>query len=210
MSADMNLIESLVADLAPVAPLRRRRYWGGIGLSAAASILMLVSWLGLRHDIPALSMSMVMMWKMAVTLLLGLTLSVIVLRASLPGQRIGGGVLAVLAAVLALFWLPGMMALMGGGEIMALLPSGKSCLLFVSLAALLPLAVFLVWLRRAAPVHPVRSGALAGCAAGAFGAFAFAWHCPHNEFQYVSVFYTLPGLWLAGVGAVAARILCRW
>jgi hypothetical protein len=204
------LIDSLVADLTPVKPLRASRFWllvaGGIALSVGG----LVASLGMRPEVARVALTPVMFWKFAATLLLGLTLSVLVLRHSRPGQKTGHiDVLLVLLA-LGLFWLPGLTGLMWSNGAGVVGERFSGCLKFVSLAALLPLAGFMIWLRQAAPVQLLVAGALAGCAAGAFGGFAFAWYCPHDAYQYVSVYYSLPALWLSALGAGVARFICRW
>jgi hypothetical protein len=204
------LIDRLVSDLVPVKPLRVSRFWLLVAGGLVLSVVLMVARLGMRPEIAVVALTPVMFWKLAATLLLGITLSLLVLRHGRPGGKATHVDVMLVLLALALFWMPGITGLLWSNGAGVFGESFTGCLKFVSLAALVPLAGFLIWLRRAAPVYPLRAGALAGCAAGAFGGFAFAWYCPHDAYQYVSFYYSLPALWLSAIGAVATRILCKW
>ncbi len=204
------LIEDLTANLSPVRPLRPVQFWLMTGATLGVALAVIVMRIGLRSDFAGTVQSLPLVWKMLAPLALTGVLSLLVLQASRPGARITMGHWIALAGVVTLFWLPGLIGLVRyhGAAVFDVDP--RACLTYVSMAAIVPLIGYLSWLRYAAPVHPMRAGALAGFAAGAAGAFAFATHCPHLEYQYISTFYSLPAFALAGIGAVAAKLLCKW
>lgn len=204
------LIDNLVADLVPVNRLRPMQFWGLAGLAGLASVAAILMNVGLRADFAGTLQSLPLLWKTLATLALAIVLSLFVFRASQPGTRIGTYHWLVLAMLLAIFWIPGAIGFVRHEGNAVLNVDPRTCLGCIAAAALIPLAAYLFWLRKAAPVHPARAGALAGLAAGAIGAFAFANHCPHLEYQYISVFYTLPSLLLAAIGALLAKWFCTW
>ncbi len=210
MSDMTKAIDHLVANLAPVRPMQRTHFAAGVVMTMITSA-MLILWLtGPRADFTASVSSLPLIWKTLAPLALAMLLSVVVLQASRPGAQITGWHWLTLGALLTIFWIPGAVGFVRFDGAAVLDTDPRGCLYYVTLAALVPLGFYLAWLRRAAPVHPVRAGALAGFAAGAIGAFAFANHCPHTEYQYVAIFYSLPSFWLAAMGAIAARFLCKW
>jgi hypothetical protein len=204
------LIDTLVSQLMPVSPQRSSRFWGILLLTVSASVLFILFRLDARSDFLTSLQTWQQVWKTLTPLALGLTLSLLVLHSSRPGVRIGMAHWPVLFLLLAIFWGPGIFGFIdtNGRGVLDLNPA--RCLQYVTLAALLPFAAFLSWLKQAAPTHAVRAGTLAGCAAGAFGAFAFANYCPLIATDYISVYYSMPSIFLAGAGAVAAKYLCRW
>jgi len=74
-----------------------------------------------------------------------------------------------------------------------------------------PLLLALLWmLRGLAPTRLRLSGAIAGFAAGAMGAFAYTLHCPELAPAFVAVWYVLGMLIPAAAGALLAPRLLRW
>jgi hypothetical protein len=205
-----NLINSLVNDLAPVKPMRSLSFTLLTAVSVLAAVALIIASLGMRGDFWTSLQSLPLMWKTLTCLALSILLSFLVLNNSRPGGLPASRYVFLLGGLLLLLWIPGILAFLGDGGRFLSGVSPMACLSFITLAGLLPLSAFLVWLKRAAPTRPIRAGALAGCAAGAIGAFAFANHCPHQEYEYISLYYSLPSLWLAGIGAAAARFLCKW
>jgi hypothetical protein len=205
-----NLIETLVSDVTPVRAQRALHFWLIMSLAVAMAVFFIIVETGARSDFVASLQTAVLLWKTLAPLMLGVSLSFLVLQSSRPGVPIRRYHWIIIGGLLALFWLPGVVGYVGsaGQGIWSLDP--RACLMYVTFAALLPFGVYLLWLRKAAPTHPLRAGALAGCAAGAFGAFAFANHCPRVELDYIAMFYSLPALGLACLGAVTAKWLCRW
>jgi hypothetical protein len=84
------------------------------------------------------------------------------------------------------------------------------CLLSIPIIAIVPFAVIIWALRRAAPTDLVRAGALGGMAAGAVSATAYAFHCVDDSLPFVALWYggTIALCTLAGA-TLGSRLL-RW
>jgi hypothetical protein len=84
------------------------------------------------------------------------------------------------------------------------------CLLSIPIIAVVPFAVTIFAVRRAAPTNLVRTGAVAGLIAGAVSAMAYALHCRDDSLPFVAVWYggTIVLCTLAGA-ALGPRLL-RW
>jgi len=84
------------------------------------------------------------------------------------------------------------------------------CLLSIPIIAIVPFAVIIWALRRAAPTDLVRTGALGGMAAGAVSATAYAFHCVDDSLPFVALWYggTIALCTLAGA-KLGPRLL-RW
>jgi hypothetical protein len=84
------------------------------------------------------------------------------------------------------------------------------CLLSIPLIAIVPFAVSIWAVRRAAPTDLVRTGAFAGLIAGGVSAMGYALHCMDDSLPFVAVWYggTIVLCTLAGA-ALGPRLL-RW
>ena len=84
------------------------------------------------------------------------------------------------------------------------------CLLSIPIIAIVPFAVTIFAVRRAAPTNLVRAGAVAGLIAGGVSAMAYALHCTDDSLPFVAVWYggTIVLCTLAGA-ALGPRLL-RW
>ena len=84
------------------------------------------------------------------------------------------------------------------------------CLLSIPIIAIVPFAVIIAAVRRAAPTNLVRTGAFAGLIAGGVSAMAYALHCTDDSLPFVAVWYggTIVLCTLAGA-ALGPRLL-RW
>ncbi len=72
------------------------------------------------------------------------------------------------------------------------------------------LAGSLIALRRGAPEHPARCGAVAGLVAAGFGAAIYSLFCIEDSPLFYGVWYTLSILFVTSIGAIAGRSLLRW
>ncbi|MBI2254175.1 MAG: DUF1109 domain-containing protein [Proteobacteria bacterium] len=84
------------------------------------------------------------------------------------------------------------------------------CLTLVPLISLAPLVAALAAMRRGAPQSPMTAGAIAGFAAGGFGAFIYSMHCDNDSPFYVAIWYFSAILIVTALGAVLGRSLLRW
>ena len=84
------------------------------------------------------------------------------------------------------------------------------CLVSIPVVAILPFAVSIWAVRKAAPTNLVRAGAFAGLVAGGVSAMAYALHCTDDSLPFVAVWYggTIVLCTLAGA-ALGPRLL-RW
>jgi hypothetical protein len=84
------------------------------------------------------------------------------------------------------------------------------CLLSIPIIAIVPFAVTIFAVRRAAPTNLVRAGAVAGLIAGGVSAMGYALHCTDDSLPFVAVWYggTIVLCTLAGA-ALGPRLL-RW
>ena len=84
------------------------------------------------------------------------------------------------------------------------------CLLSIPIIAIVPFAVSIWAVRRAAPTDLVRTGALAGLIAGGVSAMGYALHCTDDSLPFIAVWYggTIVLCTLAGA-ALGPRLL-RW
>jgi hypothetical protein len=84
------------------------------------------------------------------------------------------------------------------------------CLLSIPIIAIVPFAIAIWAVRRAAPTNLARAGAFAGLIAGGVSAMAYALHCTDDSLPFVAVWYggTIVLCTLAGA-ALGPRLL-RW
>jgi hypothetical protein len=84
------------------------------------------------------------------------------------------------------------------------------CLVSIPIIAIVPFALTMWAVRRAAPTNLVRTGAVAGLVAGGVSAIAYALHCTDDSLPFVAVWYggTIVLCTLAGA-ALGPRLL-RW
>ena len=207
-------IGRLVDDLEPVAP---RRVWHDAVLLAAVALVQLALALAFgnqRADLAEAMRGGMFWWKMLTCLGLALAGGVAVLAALAPETRarpLWRGLAAVTAVALLIGAALTGVAAVSAPLMLRLDPrDGVECLVWSMLMAL-PLMATIVYLaRRAAPTRPRATATAAGIAASGWGAFVFAWSCPHADPLYVLVWYG--GAML--LGAVAARLLLtpvlRW
>lgn len=84
------------------------------------------------------------------------------------------------------------------------------CLLSIPIIAIVPFAVSIWAVRKAAPTNLARAGAFAGLVAGGVSAMAYALHCTDDSLPFIAVWYggTIVLCTLAGA-ALGPRLL-RW
>ena len=208
-----DLIAALAADTPPTGPsIGKGLAWAMLASIPAAALVMQVS-LGMRADFVASLSDPRFLFKFAVTGTLAVLTVCSVLRLARP-QSGGGGLRAAIAASCLLLacgvalellvlpeplWMP---RLVGRNAL--------TCLTFVPLISLAPLALVLLALRRGAPAAPARAGLAAGIASGALGAFFYAAHCPDDSPLFVAVWYSIGIAIVALTGAILGRRLLRW
>lgn len=84
------------------------------------------------------------------------------------------------------------------------------CLLSIPIIAIVPFAVIIAAVRRAAPTNLVRAGAVAGLIAGGVSAMAYALHCTDDSLPFVAVWYGGTMVLCTLAGAALGPRLLRW
>lgn len=208
-----DLIASLSAEASPIRPgFLRRGVLAGLAGGGLATLLTFAAFWGLRPDLAQALAVPVLAAKSALPALLALLGLPLVLSRARPGgrSRLGSLIWALplaLAAIVAVAFV--------ATPPTARLPEflGASigpCLASIPALSAPILAGLLTGLRRGAPEHPARCGALAGLAAGGAGAAIYSLHCIEDSPLFYGTWYVLAIALVAGLGALAGRWLLRW
>ncbi len=187
----------------------------GIALVAAAVValgLMLVG-LGIRMDLMTTRALMFLLLKLAFTVGVVGVSSVYLMRLARPGgERKTSSILAMLpfAAILLLAAISLGLAPSSHWDEMVMGDEWLECLLSIPIIAIVPFAVIVAAMRKAAPTNLVRTGAFAGLISGGVSAMAYALHCTDDSLPFVALWYggTIVLCTLAGA-ALGPRLL-RW
>ncbi|QAU44090.1 NrsF family protein [Bradyrhizobium guangzhouense] len=84
------------------------------------------------------------------------------------------------------------------------------CLVSIPVIAIVPFAIAIWAVRRAAPTNLVRTGAFAGLVAGGVSAMAYALHCTADSLPFVAIWYGGTIVLCTLAGAVLGPRLLRW
>jgi len=190
---DKTLIDSLVADAAPV-----RRLWPtparwAVWLALCAALALVVTW-----SIPPRTGVARLSGELAAALLAILVWSALALRAAVPGQTPRGGRIALALAVA----LSPMLLWHAASGPASFIANGVPCAERTLALALLP-AVAMLWaVRRGAPLAPRRTAALSGGAGLLTAYLLMRVLCPVDEPAHLLAWHVLPIV--AGIGLAAA------
>jgi hypothetical protein len=205
------LVEALARDAKAVhRPIERH-----LAVLAAVGFLLAATgfaWaLGPRKDIVVALSSPFFLLKMAVVLLLALTVFPMISAAARPGAKVPVQLLWLVLVVIGIgiaadlgTWGPGQSSqrLMG--------TNSYACLSVLPTLSALPLALVLAGLRQGAPTWPGLAGALAGLFAGSLGAILYAIHCTDDSPLFIATWYPLAIGLVSLLGAAIGRIVLRW
>jgi len=180
---------------------------------AAVALGLVFAVLGLRTDLTTIRATIFMLLKIAFALaVIGVAMRYL-LRLARPGAERGLSPLTI-AVPFATIALLGAISLgfapSSHWNRMILGDEWLECLLSIPIIAIVPFAVIIFAVRRAAPTDLVRTGAVAGLVAGGVSAVAYALHCTDDSLPFVAVWFggTIVLCTLAGA-ALAPRLL-RW
>ena len=202
--------ESLIADLSSdLTPVQRRSMLreGGLVLALGTAELMLFLGLGvMRPDMSHMAGSPFLMWRVASLGLLAVIACVLAIRSFSPTAHPRPGLMLASAVAVAAI-VGGAFVTPDGASARALLDrinptSGILCATWIFALSLPIVALLGALMRRAAPTQPRLSALASGIAAGACGAFVFAFCCPFNDPLYVVVWYS--------IGCAAVTAVARW
>lgn len=205
--------EDLIRDLA-AAPLPARfspaATVGGMAGVLVIALALYFAGFGLRPDLVAAWAQLPVQAKSILPALLSLLAFSLVLRSARPDGRMILWPLAVpiaLALGMVIFRVAG-----ADGSLVAeaLGRTALACLASISMLSALPLAVGIVFLRRAAPTQPILAGALLGVATAAGVAAGYALHCTEDSPLFFVSWYGLAIGIVGGVGGWLGHRFLRW
>ena len=84
------------------------------------------------------------------------------------------------------------------------------CLLSIPIMAIVPFAVSIWAMRKAAPTNLARAGAFAGLVAGGVSAMAYALHCTDDSLPFIALWYGATIVLCTLAGAALGPRLLRW
>jgi len=208
------LIETLAAGLVPVRPRRMSRdalFLAAIGVVELALLLMLG---GARPDLMRVMMMPFFWWKlgtMGVLAAIGLATALRSLDPTMsprPGLRRTSIAIGV---ALAIGWLLDATH-RSAAPLAARMQwhDGLRCMAVLAVLSL-PMVIGLAMLiRRSAPTDRSGTALAAGVAGAAWGAFVFAFACPHDDPLYIAIWYLAGGLAVALAARWLLAPMARW
>ena len=207
------LIADLSGRLEPVRPGALTRMLAmAVLLGLAGSATVMLSVLGVRHDLARAITSFGMWTKLTYTFAIAVFGFWLVDRAGRPGADMTrpARVLALPLLVIALLAAAQLMAPGADRTGLILGHSSRVCAFLVTLTALPTLAATFWALRRMAPTRLTLAGIGAGLFAGAAGAFVYSFHCTEGSAPFIGIWYSLGILLTALLGGLLGRGLLRW
>jgi len=209
-----DIIEGLLSDLKPVPRhALRRRFAFGILPALGLSLLLMLTVLGLRVDMPDVLMLPVFWIKSSYNALIALAAFLAVYRLSRPDGSKGhffGWLALIFATMAAAAAIQLTIAPIEAYRLLILGSSALHCPLLIFGFAI-PILAGTVWaLRGAAPINLRLTGLVAGIAAGAAGAWVYSWFCTENGMPFVLIWYSLGILLTGALGFFAGPRLLRW
>lgn len=206
------LIRAMAADTTRARPVGLVLPLALLAAAAAVAAVFLPA-LGPRPDLGTALMQARVLVKQAFPLVLAVAAFGAALRLARPGMGAGPWI-AALAAV------PLLLGAAVVAELLALPPAewmpalvgetSRQCLALVSLMALPLLGAALWALRRGGSTRPGLSGAVAGLMSGGAAAAIYAMQCTEDSPLFYAVWYVLPMLAMAALGAALGRRCLRW
>jgi hypothetical protein len=202
--------EALIFDLSSeLAPVRRRSMMREGALVLALGMVELALFLAMgvmRPDMSHMAGSPYLIWRVGSLGVLAVVACLLAIRSYAPTARPRRG-LMVASAVAIIAIVGGVFVTPEGMTERALLnridpAHGVMCATSIFVLSLPIVALLGALMRRAAPTQPRLSALASGIAAGACGAFVFAFCCPFNDPLYVVVWYS--------VGCAAVAAAARW
>lgn len=210
--------DELVAALSThVEPVDRGMIRRTIGLALAAAIVVALAlmgiWLGVRADFMTARAAVFLLAKVSFAIAIVGFASIYLLRLARPGgegRTVSLWIVVPFAAVIVLAIGSFAVAPHSHWNKLILDDEWLECLLSILIIAIVPFAV-LVWaVRKAAPTDLIRTGAFTGLVAGGVSASAYALHCTGDSVPFVAVWYGGTIVLCTVAGAVLGPRLLRW
>ena len=200
-----------------IEPVDRRlvNWTMGIALLAAAAVALglMLAGLGIRADLMTARALTFLVLKLAFTAGAVGVSSIYLVRLARPGGERRTSSIRIMmpfAAIVLLAAISLGLAPSSHWDEMVMGDQWLECLLSIPIIAIVPFAIIVAAVRRAAPTNLARTGAVAGLIAGGVSAMAYALHCTDDSLPFVAVWYggTIALCTLAGA-ALGPRVL-RW
>lgn len=206
----MSLIDGLVQDLRPVAPMRAAFGWSMVLSALLATVLAVIVLSGAApHFAPAPAQYYV---AQGLWLVLGLAAASSVIAMANPrvGNRYDGPRwAAAMAATLPVSALLLLFRIVPGAAPVNLAQEAH-CAAWSLASSVFLAGALILWLRRGAPASPTRASYLVGVAAGALGTFAYGITCPIHTIQHIGIWHFVPVAASAAICRFAVPPLLRW
>jgi hypothetical protein len=176
------------------------------------STALMLSTIGLRHDLARAIMSFGMWTKLVYTFAIAALGFWLVARAGRPGADMALPARILLLPVLAIAFLATAQLLSPGADMPGLIlgHSSRVCAFLVTFTALPTLAATFWALKRMAPTQLTLAGLGAGLFAGAAGAFVYSFHCDEGAAPFIGIWYSLGIVLTAAIGGFLGQKLLRW
>ena len=209
-----DLIDALASD-AGRGPSLLRRLALVAGLGALAALVMVLTMLHTRPDLPQAVLGGMFWMKALYTALLGAAGYLAVERLARPAAGVGRRGWTLGLAVLAICVAAGVVQVLYSPDIQAALRmlrghSWHTCSRRILMLSLPMLALGLWVLRGMAPTRPTLAGFAMGLFSGGVAATVYGLHCPEHTFTFVALWYSLGVLATAALGALVGRWALRW
>lgn len=206
-------LESLVADLKPVAPLRQGNGMALASVALVLGVVPVITLLGVRHDLLAGHPDPFVITAAGLFLVLALASAwgaIDMARPAVGIRRDAWGWTALMAAVVPGAALAIIVADLVAGRPIDLDRGGMVCLAMGAMLGLLTGLVLVLWLRRGAPSSPARAGLFTGVAAGSAGIFAVSLWCPHDSLLHIGVWHGATVVVMGVLGRLILPRLLAW
>ncbi len=209
-----DLVAVLSTNVEPInRGLVRRTISIAVAGGAVVALGLVFGVLGLRADLTTTRATIFMLLKIVFALaVIGVAMRYL-LRLARPGAERGISPLAIVVPFAAIALLGAIslgVAPSSHWDRMILGDEWLECLLSIPIIAILPFAVVIFAVRRAAPTNLVRTGAVAGLIAGGVSAVAYALHCTDDSLPFVAVWYGATIVLCTLAGAALGPRLLRW
>lgn len=209
-----DLVAMLSTNVEPVERgLVRQTISIAVASGVAIALCLMLAGLGVRADLTTTRAVVFLLLKVAFALMVvGLAVGYL-MRLARPGARQGISPFTIVVPFAAVALL-GIISLGGAPSShwnrMILGDEWLECLLSIPIIAIVPFAVTIFAVRRAAPTNLVRAGAVAGLVAGGISAMAYALHCTDDSLPFVAVWYGATIVLCTLAGAALGPRLLRW
>ena len=208
------LIDELSRDLRPARPrMVIARLVLGAAMGAAVAFVGVAWLLGLRPDMGHALVSRMFWMKLAYAGTIAAVGLAGAERLARPAGEARGRLAWLWAPVIGILAMAALQIARTPARELRMLFMGHSAMVCPWLIAAVsaPLFVALIWaVRGLAPTRLRAAGAVAGLAAGGFGALIYCLHCPEVGAPFVAIWYTLGILIPSLLGALTGPRLLRW